>query len=145
MLVWKLIVFDFLVPSYSDICSFTNNLSLLHVFHAPSYCSFINNLTLLHVFHAPPYCSFATNLTTWFTKNILNTKYRTSSLQVRGCCSLGNCEQVCTAMNRKFFLCYSKILVCTCVKISRWERRIIVIHRRTNFFYLMLGTVIICH
>jgi len=38
---------------------------------------------------------------------------------------LGHCEQECTAMYRKYFSCFSTILVCTCVKISRWERRIL--------------------
>jgi hypothetical protein len=35
-------------------------------------------------------------------------------------------------MYRKYFSYFSTILVCTCVKIARWERRIIVLPRRTN-------------
>jgi hypothetical protein len=54
------------------------------------------------------------------------------SLKIRGFCSWGNCEQDCTVIYRKHFSCFSTILVCTCVKISRWERRIIVIQCRTN-------------
>jgi len=53
-------------------------------------------------------------------------------LKIRCCCSLGHCEQDCTAMYRKYFSCFSTVLLCACVKISRWERRIIVIQRRTN-------------
>jgi len=42
----------------------------------------ILDLVLLRVFHAPSYCSFTSNLTTCFTKTILNTKYRTSTLML---------------------------------------------------------------
>jgi hypothetical protein len=132
----------------------------------------ILDLFLLHVFHAPSYCSFTSNLTTCFAKSILKPKYRTSTLMLvpenKGCCSLGHCEQDCTAMNCKYceqgctamnckyceqdctamnckyceqdctamnckyFRCFSTILVCACVKISRWERIIIVIQHRAN-------------
>jgi hypothetical protein len=54
------------------------------------------------------------------------------SLKIRGCCSWCNCEQDCTVICWKYFSCFSTILVCTCVKISRWVRRIIVTQRRTN-------------
>jgi hypothetical protein len=69
-------------------------------------------------------------------KDILNTvlQHCCLSLKIRGSCSWGNCEQDCTAIRvyRKYFSCFSTVVVCTCVKISRWERRIIVIQRRTN-------------
>jgi hypothetical protein len=67
-------------------------------------------------------------------KDILNTVLQHCwwSLKIRGCCSWGNYEQDCTVIYSKYFSCFSTMLVCTCVKISRWKRRIIVIQRRTN-------------
>jgi hypothetical protein len=67
-------------------------------------------------------------------KDILNTvlQHWCLSLKIRGCCSWGNCEQDCAVIYSKHFTCFSTILVCTCVKISRWERSIIVMQRRTN-------------
>jgi hypothetical protein len=52
-------------------------------------------------------------------------------LKIRGCCGWGNCEQDCTVIYRKYFSCFSTIPVCTCVRIAKWERRIVVIQRRT--------------
>jgi hypothetical protein len=48
-------------------------------------------------------------------KDILNTvlQYCCLSLNIRGCCSWGNCEQDCTVIHRKYFGCFSTILVCT--------------------------------
>jgi hypothetical protein len=67
-------------------------------------------------------------------KYTLNTvlQYCCLYLKIRGRCSWGNCEQDCTVIYSKYFSCFSTIPVCTCVKISRWRRRIIVIQRRTN-------------
>jgi hypothetical protein len=66
-------------------------------------------------------------------KNILNTVFQHCclSLKIR-CCSWGNCEQDCTVIYRKYFSCFSTIVVFIFVKISRWERRIIVIQHRTK-------------
>jgi hypothetical protein len=54
------------------------------------------------------------------------------TLKIRDCSCWGNCEQHCMVVYGKYFSCFSITLVCTCVKISRWERIIIFIQRRIN-------------